>query len=480
MLTTTPEIWPDKARKIMNEKGIDVETLQEMFGEIVFPWQDEYNTARVYFSLRIQQRPLFVVRPHDVNEIETILNYVHEKKLTIRIMNGRHSSAMVSSEVLVDMSYFTSRQVVDKVLISGAGNTQGSINEFLFNEVGLEAYSHFGHFTHPRVDCLAFPAGTAATVSVAGITCSAGIGTLCRSYSLTIDHVLSFTITIPPTNQSLARTIIANKDENCDLFWALRGGQGNNFGIISEITYEVIEVPSVIAYHMTWPWDQAEKVLKLYDETSNNRPNNFNEDIRLYYRKQKGIELGGIYIMTENETFAEAKKAIEKEYKCLKGIIKIEEPIKYSDLYRKKANARVYYNFSIVQPIFSNDMSAEKAVELIEKAEKEKFETPVSISFTLMKGEISKVGRKDTAFYPRKKKFFVDIATFWNDIKDSKSVEQWTEKAVSTYLQPHTYLYVGFPTVSNPKIYFGGNTKRLKQIKSKYDPLNILTSTGTL
>ena len=480
MLTTTPEIWPKKAEAIMIEKGIDVETLKEMFEEIVFPWQDEYNTARVYFSLRIQQRPLFVVRPHDVNEIETILNYVHEKKLTIRIMNGRHSSAPVSSEVLVDMSFFTQKHVVNNALICGAGNTQGSINEFLFNELGLEAYSHFGHFTHPRVDSLGFPAGTAATVSTCGITCSGGVGTLCRSYSLTIDHVLSFTITIPPTTSSLARTIIASQNENCDLFWALRGGQGNNFGIISEITYNVIEVPSVISYHITWPWKDAEKVLKRYEESSNHRPNNFNEDIRLYYRKQKGIELGGVYIMRENETFDQAKKNIEKEYKCLKGVTKIEEPIKYSDLYRKKANARVYYNFSIVQPIFSNELSAHETVELIDKAEQEKFETSVSISFTLMKGEISKVGRKDTAFYPRKKKYFVDIATFWNEIKDSKSVEAWTEKAVSTHLQPHTYLYVGFPTVFNPKIYFGGNTKRLKEIKAFYDPLNILTSTGTL
>ena len=480
MLTTTPEIWPKKAEGMMREKGIDVETLKEMFEEIVFPWQDEYNTARVYFSLRIQQRPLFVVRPHDVKEIETILNYVHEKKLTIRIMNGRHSSAPVSSEVLVDMSFFRRAEVADGVLIAGAGNTQGSINEFLFNELGLEAYSHFGHFTHPRLNTNAFPAGTAATVSVAGITCSAGIGTLCRSFALTIDHVLSFTITVPPTSDENAKTIIASATENCDLFWALRGGQGNNFGIISEITYNVIEVPSVISYHITWPWKDAEKVLKKYDETSNDRPNNFNEDIRLYYRKQKGIELGGIYIMRENETFEQAKKNIEKEYKCLKGVLKVEEPIKYSDLYRKKANARVYYNFSIVQPIFSNHLSIEKTVELIEKAEQEKFETPVSISFTLMKGEISKVGRKDTAFYPRKKKYFVDIATFWNDIKDSKSVEAWTEKAVSIHLRPHTYLYVGFPTVFNPKIYFGGNTRRLKQIKAFYDPLNILTSTGTL
>ena len=480
MLTTTSEIWPDKARKIMIEKGIDVETLQEMFGEIVFPWQDEYNTARVYFSLRIQQRPLFVVRPHDTNEIETILNYVHEKKLTIRIMNGRHSSQMVSSEVLVDMSFFRRAQVGGGILIAGAGNTQGSINEFLFNELGLEVYSHFGHFTHPRVDSFAFPGGTAATVSVSGISCCGGIGTLNRSYGLTVDHILSFTITVPPTSQENAKTIIVSQNENCDLFWALRGGQANNFGIVSEIRYDIIEVPSVITYHITWPWKDVEKVLKKYDETSNNRSNNFNEDVRLYYRKGKGIELSGVYIVKEGETFEQAKKSIEKEYKCLKGVLKIEEPVKYSDLYRKKVNARVYYNFSIVQPIFSNELSAEQTIELIERAEREKFETPVSISFTLMKGKISKVGKKDTAFYPRNKKYFVDIATFWNDIKDSASVEKWTGKAVSTYLKPHTYLYVGFPTISDPKIYFGGNTKRLKKIKSKYDPLNILTSTGTL
>ena len=480
MLTTTPEIWPEKARGIMRDKGIDVEELIQNYEEIVFPWQDAYNTARVYFSLRIQQRPLFVVRPHDVNEIESILNYVKNKSLTIRIMNGRHSSAPVSSEVLVDMSYFTNKQVVDHILIAGAGNTQGSLNEFLFNELGLEAYSHFGSFTHPRVDTISFPAGTAATVSSTGITCSGGVGTLCRTYALTIDHVLSFKITIPPTAEENAQTIIASENENSDLFWALRGGQANNFGIVSEISYKIIEVPSVVSYGITWPWHQAEKVLRQYDETSNDRPSNFNEDVRLYYRKHKGIELSGVYIMQGDETFCQAKKNIEREVKCLGGTLKIEEPIKYSDLYRKKVNARVYYNFSIVQPIFSNDMSERETVELINQAEYEKLETPISISFTLMKGEISKVGRKDTAFYPRKKKYFVDIATFWNDIKDSKAIETWTEKAVSTHLKPHTYLYVGFPTISNPKIYFGGNTKRLKQIKAFYDPLSILTSTGTL
>jgi hypothetical protein len=451
-----------------------------MFTEIVFPWEDKYNTARVYFSLRIQQRPLFVVRVRDTNEIETISNYVFEKKLTIRIMNGRHSSALVSSEVLVDMSFFRDVKVEGEILIAGAGNTQGSINEFLFNQENRECYSHFGHFTHPRIDSEAFAGGTAATISIAGITCSGGIGTLCRSHGMTIDHVLSFTITLPPTSSSSARTIVASATENSDLFWALRGGQGNNFGIISELRYDIIEVPSVVTYHITWPWKDAEKVLKRYDETCNNRPKNFNEDIRVYYRKQKGIELGGIYIVNKNETYEHAKKAIEKEYKCLKGEIKIEIPIKYSDLYRKKAKARVYYNFSIVQPIFSDNMSIEETIRLIDRAEHEKFKTPVSLSFTLMGGEISKVGRKDTAFYPRQKKYFVDVATFWNDIEDSKSVEKWTEKAVSTYLQPHTYLYVGFPTVDDPKIYFGRNTKRLQFIKSKYDPLNILTSTGTL
>ena len=66
-------------------------------------------------------------------------------------MNGRHSSAITQSEVLVDMTNFKEIKIVDGILVVQGGATQGMANNFLFEEKGKEYYSHFGSFIHPRV-----------------------------------------------------------------------------------------------------------------------------------------------------------------------------------------------------------------------------------------------------------------------------------------------------------------------------------------
>src|SRR5579872_2933823 len=150
LLTTTLEYWPINAKNIMDEKNVDITELKSMFTFILFPWDDKYNTERMYFSLRIQQRPLFIITPINLQEIELILDYAKLKKLTIRIVNGRHSSALVQSEVLINMVAFRNKCLKKNTLVAGASNTQGQLNEFLFNQNGLEHYSHFGSFIHPR------------------------------------------------------------------------------------------------------------------------------------------------------------------------------------------------------------------------------------------------------------------------------------------------------------------------------------------
>jgi FAD/FMN-containing dehydrogenase len=530
MLVTTPELWPINATKIMKEKNIVPDQLKQLFENIWFPWEDKYNTERVYFSLRIQQRPLFIVKPINTTELETILNYVTEKALTIRIMNGRHSSALVSSEVLVDMSLFRKLEIItvksektklqetkseklesEEQLVVGAGNTQGSVNEFLFDQNGREIHSHFGSFIHPRINTEAFPGGSAATVGACSIASMGGIGTLCRTYGLTANSVISYTITLPPTETEKSKTVVASENSYPDLYWALRGGAGNNFGIISETLFTVIEVPSVITYTVTWPFSEVADVLRAWDK-HNNLPNNFNEDLSLFYNpamkpetinnashktvraktysnSKRGMELDGIYLMKDEESFNHAKKKIEKRLRCLpRGNVTINPPIKYSDLYRQKVRNRAYFNFSIIQPIFSNDLHIEKSISLINQAKRNKLPGPLSIVFTLLGGIIKDTSSSATAFYPRKKKYFIDINVFWQEIRATESMENWTVEAINTYFhKEHTYFYVGFPVTfstlpyyNDPEIYYGKNTKRLLKIKREIDPLNILTPTGTL
>ena len=338
LTNTTPEYWPINAKNTLKEKNVNIAALRKQFTNIFFPWDKKYNSERVYFSLRIQQRPLFIVKPICVCEIEKILDYVKLKNLSIRIMNGRHSSQLTYSDVLVDMSGFTCKKLKDNTLIVGAGNTQGALNEFLFNKSGSEHYSHFGSFIHPRVDTDAFPGGSAASVGAAGISTAGGIGTLCRTYSLTVDSVLAFKITVPPTENRKARTITASKEKHSDLFWALLGGVGSNFGIISKIVYKIIIVPEIIEYSITWPWSNATYVLDKWKMTSSKRPNQFNEDIVVYYNpvtQEQGIKLGGIYVIPAGQSEEQAIQEIHQQVDGLGGQLSINAKIPYSNLYRQ-------------------------------------------------------------------------------------------------------------------------------------------------
>ena len=73
--TTSTQLWADKAADILIQKNINTDHLQKLFTHIYFPWDKTYDSERLYFSLRIQQRPLFIVKPVSLEEIESILNF---------------------------------------------------------------------------------------------------------------------------------------------------------------------------------------------------------------------------------------------------------------------------------------------------------------------------------------------------------------------------------------------------------------------
>src|SRR6516165_5402765 len=72
---------------------------------------------------------------------------------------------------------------------------------------------------------LATPVGINSTTGVAGLTLGGGFGWLSRKYGLSVDNLESADVIT--ANAELVR---ASREQNPDLFWALRGG-GGNFGI---------------------------------------------------------------------------------------------------------------------------------------------------------------------------------------------------------------------------------------------------------
>jgi FAD/FMN-containing dehydrogenase len=83
---------------------------------------------------------------------------------------------------------------------------------------------------------LATVLGFISEVGVAGLTLGGGLGYLVRRFGWTVDNLEEVEIV---TADGQIRT--ANRDENADLFWALRGG-GGNFGVVTRFTFRLHEI----------------------------------------------------------------------------------------------------------------------------------------------------------------------------------------------------------------------------------------------
>jgi hypothetical protein len=78
-----------------------------------------------------------------------------------------------------------------------------------------------------------------------------------RAFGLTTDHVVSVKIV---TADGRLRTVDARRDP--DLLWALRGGGGGNFGVVTQFTYRLRPLPAAASYFfVSWPWDSAGEAL---------------------------------------------------------------------------------------------------------------------------------------------------------------------------------------------------------------------------
>ncbi len=117
------------------------------------------------------------------------------------------------------------------LLTAGAGCRLRDVNSYLLPQ---------GRF---------LPAGSCATVGLAGLTLGGGYGMFARKFGLTCDHLRSFRM-VDGTGA------IHDAADDPDLLWAARGGGNGHFGIVTQLTLQTRPVPKAFsswrfrAYHL--------------------------------------------------------------------------------------------------------------------------------------------------------------------------------------------------------------------------------------
>ncbi len=221
-------------------------------GQVALPGSPVYERLHKPFNARFQEvRPKAIVlcaMPQDVSEA---ISFLDRHGLENATRSGGHCFAGHSSTsgVIIDVTPMDQVSVEGNVATVGAGARLGEVYETL------------------QEHDVTIPGGTCPSVGVAGLTLGGGLGILGRKYGVTSDRLIGAQIVLAD-----GRILECDESHNQDLFWALRGAGGGNFGVVTSLVFQTVPVPKVTNFHLAWPYLRTIGVIEAWQRWAPSGP----------------------------------------------------------------------------------------------------------------------------------------------------------------------------------------------------------------
>ncbi|HEY3184362.1 MAG TPA: FAD-binding oxidoreductase [Gaiellaceae bacterium] len=200
-----------------------------------------YERARLVYNARFNTiAPLAVVQPLDARDVQAVVRWASQTRVPIVARSGGHSYAGYSTTrgVVVDLSRIAGVQASGGRAVVGAGARLGRVYARLADHG------------------VAIPAGSCPSVGIAGLALGGGFGLASRAWGLTCDNLVAVDVVTAD-----GRLLSCDAKRHADLFWALRGGGGGNFGIATRFVFRTHPVRSGSYFVATFPWSAVEEVV---------------------------------------------------------------------------------------------------------------------------------------------------------------------------------------------------------------------------
>ena len=233
-----------KALKIPKARLTEFEL--SLVGYVVLPGSPDYEKDLVIpgWLTPYSAKPQMLVYCKTPKDVSLCLALAHEYDLWVTCRSGGHSFAgySINSGMVIDLSNMDCVMVDPKLKRAriGPGAQFQKINSIL-------AFPYKLHL----------PGGTCPDVACAGYMQGGGYGLTSRRFGMHCDSVLQITMMLQNGN-----IVVANETQNKDLFWAVRGGTGNNFGILLEAEYQLYDLADVWGFAFAWDLQDAPAVLQ--------------------------------------------------------------------------------------------------------------------------------------------------------------------------------------------------------------------------
>lgn len=441
------------------------------FGRVTRQWNARFDSVR-------PRAAIYCMDHQEVEETILTLNH-YDDCYTVR--SAGHSFpgyATLQGCVLVDVSNLRSTRYdaeTSRVII-GPGVTFWDFTTFL-GSINRTTTHGFG-----------------PTVAFGGYTQGGGVGLTHRKYGLAIDNLLAATVVLPN-----GTTVEANHTSHSDLFWALRGGGGGNWGTVTQYTFQTYDASDPVLYVMfSWKFKK-----ELVQETGNvwqqYFKDNHDPDFGLYWRITGNPVLGElgttiqIYGIWTGEL--DAGHTVMNDYIALFPTAPHSHeitPMAIDTAYKKfmgPFKSTPHTGFFLQSRLLQNPLEPAAFPKLADQLDKLHFlKTFALIWMDPFGGKVNQVNASSTAFPWRDA--FANFAIFvfylqedghgWGNTEEQ--ARDWMAETWSG-LEPHmgkSSVYINFcfdnaTTGQNPNwqdAYYGDNLRRLQSVKARYDPIN--------
>ncbi|KAK5170486.1 uncharacterized protein LTR77_005074 [Saxophila tyrrhenica] len=461
----------------------DLNLLREIVGpeRVLEAGTDAYSKAVFIGNLNYRMTmPAAVVQATSVENIQATISFARRNHVCLTVKNGGHSYmgyCLNEGGIVLDLSPMKGCYV-------DTGNMRISMEGGLtWKEV------YYKYFDDPRDIVIG---GQCPTVGVSGFTLGGGLSPFSRSYGLACDNLLQMTIV---TYEGEVVTVSRNEKEERkrELFWALAGGGGSNFGVTVNMTCEIHKLRdpqgTVVCGQLSWNLPQQkdafDSMMNCFNTTK--CPDELTIDALWTHGQQKQLTGGMTVIYNGGE--AEAQKALAPllEFNPATTTLK---PMRWTDWVHQSEGwdpfSQVYHHHASfifaegsITPELNSKISSlvAEAVELLGITDSNGPNDPkCHILWDHIGGATTRTASQETPFYWRQGHYVSTIKVQWTDPAQGEKMMDFTAKC-KTVLLPHAieqkaaYLNYIDGTVPNwQEAYYGHNYPRLQKVKTQWDP----------
>jgi FAD/FMN-containing dehydrogenase len=450
--------------------GDDLQAFRANFkGQALTPGHPDYDRSRAVWNGAIDRKPAVIACCTTAEQVADAIRFARRSGLEVAVRGGGHNyagHAVCEGGLMIHLGAMKGVTVdpAARRAVCGGGAT--------WADVDAATQQHM----------LATPGGFVSHTGIAGLTLGGGIGWLTKKAGLTCDNLLAAEVVTAD-----ARIVRASKDENSDLFWALRGG-GGNFGVVTSFEFALHTVgPMVNLGLFFFGLENGPEALRFSRDFIKTLPDEATGFLGIglsappapFVPEKYRLRPGHALLVVGFGSPAEHASIVAPIREAVAPLFELVTPIPFVALQQMFNESAAWGSLAYEKALYLDELSDGAIAVISEHAPKKSSPLSFVPTFTLT-GKYCDVREADTAFGGSRSAGFVfniQAAAPVPELYDADRV--WVRKFWDA-MRPHASgsgSYVNFMSESEEgrvKVSYGAEKyARLARIKAEWDPDNI-------